>query len=170
MKKLIIIYLFFIPLFFINEAFCTMPYPSPIAQGNLVEKFSLQHTDKITIKVHFSENYFSAIDKAFDYETSIMDTQDIDIILEGLKEISKVNSYHMEPVGQVIFYSKDKEIFKSELWFFQYSPVFIINKEWYMFYSTNKNNPEQVIYKYMPDEFNKEREWLWKGIEEGKIH
>ena len=154
---------------FSNAVLCTTESPSPISKEDLVRKFGLQETDKIIIKTHFSENYFSAIHKAFDYQADISEPVDIKVILSGLKDINKVNAYQLSPEGQLFFYSGGKEIFKCGFMFFQYSPVLIIENTWYMFYSRNRDSPEEVIYKYMPPEFNQGKERLRQGIKEGRI-
>ena len=139
-------------LFFGGRGFCTIPYPSPIGEDDLVEKYSLQGTDRIVLKMRFGENYFEVGQTAFDHTKDIVDKKDIGDILNGMMSISRVEGYYEhEPPGELALYRRGKEIFRAGLSFFENTPVLILNKTRYMCYG--RYNISDTIHKYMPDKY-----------------
>ena len=57
MRKVIILIGIAFVLIFPKNIYCTIPWPIPEREENLVEKFKLYDIDKVVIKAKFSENY-----------------------------------------------------------------------------------------------------------------
>lgn len=143
-----------------NNAYATIAWPGAERFENVTEKFGLAAADRITIRMYFPQNYFSRIHEGFEYTSEITDKDDLAKILVGFSAIGVCRNYdnRYESLGDWTFYSGGKEIFKIGLSFHYLDPIFVLQDDCYLSYTTElpaKGQFINTVLKYMPADLRK---------------
>lgn len=149
-------------LFSSELAFATVPWPAPERNEDIVKKYDLYQTDRITVEATFSENFFRTIHKEFRYAREITDPDDIKMLLSAFSHCNANDHFWSQSrpkSGELAFYAEGKNIFRLGLAFFYYDPLFISGETCYFLYGTDYHDTfDKVFMRYLPPEFKKAKE------------
>jgi len=162
MRRLfILITAFFSVFFFSPDSYPSIEWPVAEKYENLVERYALYDTDRITVDVVLPEN-FMVNHGGGEYSGYISSRQDIRVILRALSDIgsSSNNPQRYKPVGKWVFYSEGKEIFSLGLSFHDSDPIFLHDKRSYLSYEVDPNCDVEflnIILLHLPGEIGRDR-------------